>query len=95
MHAKKLLISLKNSRDRSFETEIMTTSAKTKTTKFQSRAVSRPRPQSRGLSPQTTDVNQCDSGDWCENFLNFCAERFAGPRNTILGFLGDGSHFMG
>jgi len=36
MHANKLLIDLKNNRDRYFETETKITSAKTKTTKFRS-----------------------------------------------------------
>jgi len=49
IHANKLLIGLVNSRDRSFKSRTKTTSAKTNTAKFRSRAVSMPRPQSRGL----------------------------------------------
>ena len=47
IHANKLLIGLENRWDQWFKTK--TTSANTKITKFQSLAVSRPRPQPQGL----------------------------------------------
>jgi len=35
---------------------------------------------------ETTDVNGCAHGDWCDKLPNFRAWSFAGPKRNFLGF---------